>query len=61
MLKFTSVSASVPVITDTIRIATIIRTGTTDRIIVRTTDRTTGTAGIVITAIIIPTITGTKV
>jgi hypothetical protein len=61
MLKFTSVSASVPVIMDITRIATIIRTGTTDHIIARTTGRTTGTAGIVITAIITPIITGTKV
>lgn len=60
MLKFTSVSASVPVITDIIRIATIIRIGTTDRIIARTTGRTIGTAGIAITGII-PIITGTKV
>jgi hypothetical protein len=54
MLKFTSVSGSVRAITaDIILTVTIVRTGiTTDLIIDRITGRT-GTAGIVITAIII--------
>ena len=54
MLKFTSVSGSVPAITDIPLTVTIIRTGiTTDLIIDLITDRTIGTAGIVIIAIII--------
>jgi hypothetical protein len=58
MLKFTSVSGSVRVITDIILTGTIIRTGITlDLIIDPITGRTTGTAGIVI-AIIIVIITG---
>ena len=61
MLKFTSVSGSVPVITDITLTGIIIRTGITiDLIIDPITGRTTGTAGIVIIAIIIviPIITG---
>ena len=61
MLKFTSVSGSVRAITDIILTGTIIRTGITlDLIIDPITGRTTGTAGIVIIAIIIviPIITG---
>jgi len=50
MLKFTSVSGSVPAITDIPLTVTIIRTGITTDLI---TDRTIGTAGIVIIAIII--------
>jgi hypothetical protein len=54
MLKFTSVSGSVLVITDITLTVTIIRTGITiDLIIDPITDRTIGTAGIVIIAIII--------
>ena len=54
MLKFTSVSGSVRAITDIILTGTIIRTGITlDLIIDPITGRTTGTAGIVIIAIII--------
>ena len=61
MLKFTSVSGSVRVITDIILTGTIIRTGITlDLIMDPITGRTTATAGIVIIAIItaIPIITG---
>ena len=61
MLKFTSVSGSARAITDTTLTGTIIRTGITlDLIIDPITGRTTGTAGIVIIAIIIviPIITG---
>ena len=60
MLKFTSVSGSVRVITDITLTGTIIRTGITlDLIIDPITGRTTGTAGIVIAIIIvIPIITG---
>ncbi len=59
MLKFTSVSGSVRAITDIILTGTIIRTGITpDLIIDPITGRTTGTAGIVIIAIIIVIITG---
>ena len=61
MLKFTSVSCSVRVITDIILTGTIIRTGITpDLIIDPITGRTTGMAAIVIIAIIIvtPIITG---
>jgi hypothetical protein len=62
MLKFTSVSGSVRAITDITLTGTIIRTGITlDLIIDPITGRTTGTAGIVIIAIIIiviPIITG---
>ena len=60
MLKFTSVSASVRVITDIILTGTITRTGITlDLIIDPITGRTTGTAGIVIAIIIvIPIIIG---
>jgi hypothetical protein len=54
MLKFTSVSGSVRAITDIILTDTIIRTSTTlDLIIDPIIGRTTGTAGIVIIAIII--------
>ena len=54
MLKFTSVSGSVRAITDITLTGTIIRTGITlDLIIDPITGRTTGTAGIVIIAIII--------
>ena len=63
MLKFTSVSGSVRVITDIILTGTIIRTGITlDLIIDPITGRTTGTAAIVITAITIVTliVTGTS-
>ena len=62
MLKFTSVSGSVPVITDITLTVTIIRTGITiDLIIDPITDRTIGTASIVIIAIIIVIpITGTS-
>jgi hypothetical protein len=62
MLKFTSVSGSVLVITDITLTVTIIRTGITiDLIIDPITDRTIGTAGIVIIAIIIVIpITGTS-
>ena len=62
MLKFTSVSGSVLVITDITLMVTIIRTGITiDLIIDPITDRTIGTAGIVIIAIIIVIpITGTS-
>ena len=63
MLKFTSVSGSVLVITDITLTVTIIRTGITiDLIIDPITDRTIGTADIVIIAIIIviPIITGTS-
>jgi len=57
MLKFTSVSGSVRAITDITLMVTITRTGITLDLI---TGRTTGTAGIVIIAIIIvmPIITG---
>jgi hypothetical protein len=56
MLKFTSVSGSVRAITDITLTATIIRTGITlDLIIDPIIGRTTGTAGIVIIAIIIVT------
>ena len=60
MLKFTSVSGSVRVITDIIHLGTIIRTGITPDLII--TGHTTGTAGIVIIAIIIiiPIVTGTS-
>ena len=62
MLKFTSVSGSVRAITEDITLTVIIiRTGITlDLIIDPITGRTTGTAGIVIIAIIIgiPIITG---
>ena len=61
MLKFTSVSGSVRAITeDIILTGTIIRTAITGLIIDPITGRTTGTAGIVIIAIIIviPIITG---
>jgi len=59
MLKFTSVSGSVRAITDITLTGTIIRTGITlDLIIDPITGRTTGTAGIVIIAIIIVIITG---
>jgi hypothetical protein len=59
MLKFTSVSGSVRAITDITLTGTIIRTGITpDLIIDPITGHTTGTAGIVITAIVIPIITG---
>src|SRR6058998_453757 len=59
MLKFTSVSGSVRAITDIILTGTILRTGITlDLIIDPITGRTTGTAGIVIIAIIIVIITG---
>ena len=63
MLKFTSVSGSVRAITDITLTGTIIRTGITlDLIIDPITGRTTGTAGIVIIAIIIviPIVTGTS-
>jgi hypothetical protein len=63
MLKFTSVSVSVRAITDITLTGTIIRTHTTpDLIIDPITDRTTGTAATVITAIIIgiPIATGTS-
>jgi hypothetical protein len=54
MVEFTSVLGSDRAITDITLTATIIRTGiTTDLIIDHITGRTTGTAGIVITAIII--------
>ena len=54
MLKFTSVSVSARAITDITLTGTIIRTGITlDLIIDPITGRTTGTAAIVITAIII--------
>ena len=56
MLKFTSVSGSVRAITDITLTGTLIRTGITlDLIIDPITGRTTGTAGIVIIAIIIVT------
>jgi|SRR5215211_7706471 len=56
MLKFTSASGSVRAITDIILTGTITRTGITlDLIIDLITGRTTGTADIVITAIIIVT------
>ena len=54
MLKFTSVSGSVRAITDITLTVTIIRTGIT------ITDRTTGTADIVIIATFITVITGTS-
>ena len=63
MLKFTSVSGSVRAITDTTLTGTLIRTGITpDLIIDPITGHTTGTAAIVITAIIIviPIVTGTS-
>ena len=63
MLKFTSVSGSARAITDITRTGTLIRTGITpDLIIDPITGRTTGTAGIVIIAIIIviPIVTGTS-
>jgi hypothetical protein len=64
MLKFTSVSGSVLAITeDIILTVTIIRTViTADLIIGPITDRTIGTAAIVITAtiIVIPIVTGTS-
>jgi hypothetical protein len=63
MLKFTSVSDSVRVITDITLPGTIIRTGITqDLIIALITARTIGTAGSVIIATIIVTriITGTS-
>jgi hypothetical protein len=64
MLKFTSVSDSVLAITEDITLTgTLIRTGITrDLIIDPITGRTTGTAAIVITAIIIviPIVTGTS-
>ena len=57
MLKFTSVSGSVRAITDITLTGTIIRTRITrDLIIDPITGRTTGTAGIVITAITIVTL-----
>src|SRR4029077_6553856 len=58
MLKFTSVSGSVRAITDITLTVIIIRTGITPDLII--TGRTTGTAGIVIIAIItaIPIIPG---
>jgi hypothetical protein len=52
MLKFTSVSASVRAITD------ITLTATTIHIRIGITVHTIGMAGIAITAIVIPTITG---
>ena len=59
MLRFTSVSGSVRAITDITLTGTITRTGITlDLIIDPITGRTTGTAGIVIIAIIIVIITG---
>ena len=60
MLKFTSVSDSVRVITDITPPVTIIRTDIIDLIIDPITVRTTGMAGIVIIATItvIPIITG---
>jgi hypothetical protein len=60
MLKFTSVSGSVRAITDIIHLGTIIRIGITPDLII--TGHTTGTAGIVIIAIIIviPIVTGTS-
>lgn len=63
MLKFTSVSGSVRAITDITLTGTLIRTGITpDLIIDPITGHTTGTAAIVITAIIIviPIVTGTS-
>jgi hypothetical protein len=64
MLKFTSVSGSVRAITEDITLTgTLIRTGITlDLIIAPIIGRTTGTAGIVIIAIIIviPIVTGTS-
>ena len=63
MLKFTSVSGSARAITDTTLTGTLIRTGITpDLIIDPITGHTTGTAAIVITAIIIviPIVTGTS-
>jgi hypothetical protein len=62
MLKFTSVSGSVRVITDTTLTGTTIRTHIIDLIIDPIIGRT-GTGGIVIIAIIIvtPIITGTSV
>src|SRR6478735_5252170 len=63
MLKFTSVSGSVRAITDITLTGTLIRTGITpDLIIDPITGHTTGTAAVVITAIIIviPIVTGTS-
>jgi len=63
MLKFTSVSGSVRAITDITLTGTLIRTGIMpDLIIDPITGHTTGTAAIVITAIIIviPIVTGTS-
>ena len=62
MLKFTSVSGSVRAITDITLTGTLIRTGITpDLIIDPITGHTTGTAAIVITAIIVILIvTGTS-
>ena len=63
MLKFTSVSGSVRAITAIILTDTLVRTGITpDLIIDPITGHTTGTAAIVITAIIIviPIVTGTS-
>ena len=62
MLKFTSVSASVPAITDITLTVTIIRTDTIDLTIDLITVRTTGMVAIVIIATIIGThiITGTS-
>jgi len=63
MLKFTSVSGSVLGITDITLTGTLIRTGITpDLIIDPIIGHTTGTAAIVITAIIIviPIVTGTS-
>ncbi len=64
MLKFTSVSGSVRAITEDITLTvTPIRTGITRGLIIDPiTGHTTGTAGIVITAIIIviPIVTGTN-
>ena len=51
MLKFTSVLGSIRAITDITLTGTLIRTGITPDLII--TGRTTGTAGIVIIAIII--------
>jgi len=55
MLKSTSVSGSVRATTDIIPTVSILRTGITPDLI---TTRTIGTADIIISAIIIPVITG---
>ena len=61
MLMFTSVSGSVPAITDITLTVTTIRTGITiDLIIGPIIARTIGTAGTVTTGIVIPTITGAR-